>query len=176
MMLIILLGLFLSLLLAAIVAFRLSRVVRLETGLPIRARVVYSDTGAWDQVEKPLFSRRHLLTGKPDYLVEENGVRIPIEVKPNRTANEPRLSDSLQLAAYGLLVEETFGAPPPYGLLKYRESVFRVEFTPELRAQLLDVLSEMRGNLSAEDLARSHAEARRCLACGYRAGCGQEIT
>jgi CRISPR-associated exonuclease Cas4 len=172
---IILLALSISILLAAVVAFWLGRLLRLEAGLPTRARIVYSDTGAWDRVEKPLFSRRHLLTGKPDYLVEVDGARIPIEVKPNRTANEPRVSDTLQLAAYGLLVEETFGVPPPYGLMKYSESLFRVEFTPELRALLLEVLSEMRVNLNAEDLARSHAEARRCLACGYRAGCGQDI-
>lgn len=174
MMQIILFALFLPILLAAVVAFWLGRLLRLESGVPIRARVVYSDTGAWEKVEKPLFSRRHLLTGKPDYLVKVDGARIPIEVKPNRTGNEPRVSDTLQLAAYGLLVEETFGAPP-YGLMKYRDSVFRIEFTPELRAQLVEVLSEMRVNLRAEDLARSHTEARRCLACGYRAQCGQEM-
>jgi CRISPR-associated exonuclease Cas4 len=170
-----LLVLFLSTVLAAIAAFWLGRHLRLQTGLPIRARMVYSDTGAWEKVERPLFSRRYLLTGKPDYLVETDGARIPIEVKPNRVASEPRVSDTMQLAAYGLLVEESFGATPAYGVLKYRESVFRVEFTQELRAQLLEVLNEMRGSLGAEEVARSHAEPRRCRACGYRAECGQEL-
>ncbi len=167
--------LFLLALLAALVAWRWGRQLRAQTGLPIQARVVYSDTGAWERIEKPLFSRRYALTGKPDYVVAENGIRIPIEVKPNRVADEPRLSDTMQLAAYGLLVEETFGARPPYGLLKYRNAVFRVEFTEELRAQLLQVLDEMREDLSAPEVARSHEDARRCRACGYREECGQVV-
>jgi CRISPR-associated exonuclease Cas4 len=170
-----LLAIFLSTLLASLVAFWLGRRLRVRSGLPLQARVVYSDTGGWEKVEKPLFSRRYLLTGKPDYLVDGDGARIPIEVKPNRVASQPRMSDTLQLAAYGLLVEEAFGTPPPYGLLKYRDTVFRVEFTQELRAQLLQVLNEMRGNLGAEDVARSHGDPDRCRACGYRAGCGQAL-
>lgn len=172
---IILLGLFCSALLGALVAFRLGHQLRQQTGLPIRARLIYSDTGSWNQVEKPLFSRQHLLAGRPDYLVEADGARIPIEVKPTRVARVPYVSDTMQLAAYGLLVEETFGAPPPYGLLKYRDSVFRVELTQELRVQLHVVLGEMRENFSSDDVARSHAEAPRCQACGYRAVCGQEL-
>jgi CRISPR-associated exonuclease Cas4 len=172
----ILLGLLLILALIAIGAFWQSRRLRLTAGLPLHSRVVYSDTGAWKKVERPLFSSRYLLSGKPDYVVDEGNARIPIEVKPDRTAGAPRLSDVLQLAAYGLLVEETFGAPSSYGLLKYRESIFRVEFTQELRAQLVRVLDEIRGNLTAEDLARSHADPRRCHACGYRASCGQDIS
>ncbi len=170
-----LLALFILALLAALLAWWLGRKLRAQTGLPVQARVVYSDTGDWERIEKPLFSRRHLLTGKPDYIVEENGVRIPIEVKPNRVADEPRLSDTMQLAAYGLLVEETFGARPPYGLLKYRTAVLRVEFTEALREELLHVLDEMRGDLNAPAVARSHDDPRRCRACGYRAECGQEL-
>lgn len=170
----IILAIFLFTVLAALLAFWLARLLRVRSGLPLHARVVYSDTGAWEKVEKPLFSPRYLLTGKPDYLVETEGAHIPIEVKPNRVANEPRVSDTMQLAAYGLLVEETYGAPP-YGLLKYREKVFRVEFTKELRAQLLEVLDEMRVDLRAEDVARSHVDRERCRACGYRAKCGQAL-
>ncbi len=160
---------------AALAAWWFGRRLRIESGLPIQARVVYSDTGAWQKVEKPLFSKRYLLTGKPDYLVQVEGARIPIEVKPNRVAPEPRLSDTMQLAAYGLLVEETFGEKPAYGLLKYRNAVFRVEFTDALRGQLSELLKEMRRNLSAEDVARSHSEAWRCRMCGYRAECGQAL-
>ena len=51
-----------------------------QTGLP-QGRVIYADTGAWNRCEKPLFSRRYLLTGRPDYLVEDGRARIPVEVK-----------------------------------------------------------------------------------------------
>ena len=172
-------GLFATLFfLALIIAFALflsARKQRAQTGLPSGARIVYADTGAWKKVERPLFSRGYALTGKPDYIVEGRGVTIPVEVKPNRVAPAPRESDTLQLAAYALLIEENFGAVPAYGLLKYRDAVFQVELTDELRARLLDTLAAMRRDLSARDVARSHAEPRRCRACGYRAECGQAL-
>ena len=83
----------------------------------------------------------------------------------------------LQLAAYGLLIQEQTreGRWPPYGLLKYRNAVFQVDFTPELQAQLTAVLDEMRRDLSAEDVPRSHDDPRRCAGCGYRNECGQAL-
>ncbi len=173
----ILLTLLFFLLLAALAAWLASRRLRAESGIPTRARVVYSDTGAWKRVEQPLFSRRYMLTGKPDYIVMDGDVRIPIEVKPNRVAPEPRLSDTLQLAAYGLLIREqdVGGEQPPYGLLKYKNAVFQIDFTEELEQQLIEILDEMRQDLHAEDVPRSHDDPRRCAGCGYRAECGQEL-
>lgn len=180
-------ALFVLALFAALVLFALARAQREQTGLPAAARIVYADTGAWEKVERPLFSRRYALTGKPDYIVEvedpalvsgDNRSIIPVEVKPNRTAPQPRESDVMQLAAYGLLIEETLGqgrAAPPYGLLKYRDAVFQIDFTDELRARLIDVMDALRRAASQEDVARSHAEPPRCRACGYRAECGQAL-
>ncbi len=146
-----------------------------RSGLPVGARVVFSDTGAWQNVPKPLFSRRYQLTGKPDYIVESNGVFIPVEVKPNRRALEPLPWDVMQLAAYGLLVEEEYGVRPPYGLLKYRDLLLEVQFTDDLREELLQVLELMRADLESADVARSHEEPSRCRACGYRGACGQAL-
>ncbi|MEW5717649.1 MAG: CRISPR-associated protein Cas4 [Chloroflexota bacterium] len=167
--------LFFLTLLVALALFLSARRQHAQTGLPYGARIVYADTGAWKKVERPLFSRRYGLTGKPDYIVEERGVTIPVEVKPNRVAPAPRESDALQLAAYALLVKENFGATPAYGLLKYRDAVFQIELTDELRARLLDTLAALRRDLNARDVARSHAEPRRCRACGYRDECGQSL-
>lgn len=168
--------LFLAVVLAAAASLWVGLRLRLRAGVPIRARVVSSDTGGWRQVDKPLFSQRYLLTGKPDYVVEADGALIPIEVKPNRVAAEPRSSDIMQLAAYGLLVEDKYGTRPAYGLLKYRDAVFQVEFTDQLRQDVIQVLAEMRQDLPAEDVCRSHADARRCNACGYRSACGQDLS
>jgi CRISPR-associated exonuclease Cas4 len=130
---------------------------------------VYADTGAWQRVEKPLFSRRYRLTGKPDYIVQdEMGAMIPIEVKPNRAARQPRHSDTMQLMAYGILVEEKFGQRPEYGLLKYRDEVFEIAFTEDLRAEFFQILQEMRAARRARNVARSHEDA-----CVTSAPCGQ---
>lgn len=169
--------LFVIILVVAIGLWFKSREQRAATGLPraANARIVYADTGAWSKIVKPLYSRRYGLTGKPDYIVEDKGATIPVEVKPNRTAPTPYESDVMQLAAYGLLIEETSGAFPKYGLIKYRDAVFQIDLTDQLRARLLDSIAAMRRDLRARDVARNHAEPSKCRACGYRAACDQAL-
>lgn len=164
----------LALVLIALIFFGLARRAHTQTGLPIDARVVYADTGAWEKVVKPLYSKRYRLTGKPDYLLAEKGALIPVEVKPNRAAPAPLESDVMQLAAYGLLVEEMFGAPP-YGLLKYRDAVYRIEMSRALREQLLAIVEEMRRDADARNVSRDHFEVAKCRACGYRAECVEAL-
>lgn len=173
----ILLGLIIfAALVAAFVLRRTGRAAQTEAGLPVNARVVYSDTGAWERVEKPLFSRKYKLTGKPDYIVQdESGAMIPIEVKPTRTASEPRASDTMQLMAYGILVEQEFGTRSTYGLLKYRDEVFQIEFTDELRAEFFAVLNDMRADRRAQNVPRSHDDPARCRYCGYREDCDERL-
>ncbi len=170
-----LVALLLFVLLLALLLRRAAGRLRAQSGLPERARIVSSDTGAWQKVEKALFSQKYMLTGKPDYIIETEGMRIPIEVKPGRTASEPRPWDVLQLAAYGLLLEETGGAAPPYGLLKYRDRVFQIDLTEGLRAELLGVMADLRRDAQALDVPRSHEQAWRCRACGFREACGQAL-
>ena len=115
----------------AIIFFWQSARQRREAGLP-GGRVIYTDTRAWDEVEKPLFSNELGLTGKPDYLVEQNGKLIPVEVKTGRVPDAPYDSHIFQLAAYCLLVEKTYGKRPPYGIIHYSNRDFAVDYTPSL--------------------------------------------
>lgn len=162
------------LILALVVWWLAQRLGRLG-GLP-RGRVVYTDTGAWGRPEKPLFSRQYQLTGKPDYLVQAGAVVLPVEVKSGAApAGGPYDSHVFQLAAYCLLVEETYGRRPAYGLIKYADKTLAVDFTAQLKADLLGLLEEMRAADLAEDVSRSHNSAARCRACGFRDGCGEEI-
>ena len=164
-----------ALLLAAGVALLLlSRRARAATGVP-EGRVIASDTSGWQRMDAPLVSRRHGLVGKPDYIVEGGGKIRPVEVKPNRRAETPYLSDVLQLVAYCLLIEDVWGRRPRRGLLRYAEHTFAVDYTPEMRQVLLETLDEMRGQMRAADVARDHEEAGRCRACGVRAACNQRL-
>jgi CRISPR-associated exonuclease Cas4 len=81
----------------------------------------------------------------------------------------------LQLAAYCLLVEDQLGAPAPYGLIRYRDSEARVEFTTELREELLALLEEVRAAAAAEEVHRSHEEPRRCARCAVRDFCDERL-
>lgn len=148
--------------------------VRRETGLPA-GRVTYVDTGAWDRCDRPLFSQRYRLTGRPDYLVRNEKGVIPVEVKSGSAPGQPYQAHVLQLAAYCLLVEEQEGRTPPYGILKYDDRAFEIDYTRALHAELLDLLRAIRRDLQAREVKRDHDEAGRCRGCGYREQCNQRL-
>ena len=149
--------------------------VRLQrrSGLPL-AQVVYTDTAPATTPDKPYFSREYRLAGRPDYLLEINRQLIPVEVKPSRMSTAPYPADILQLLAYCLLVEEQHGRPP-YGLLRYKEHTFRIDYTDQARDHLIERIEEVRLARSAPEPNRSHNEPGRCRACGYRDTCGQSL-
>jgi CRISPR-associated exonuclease Cas4 len=146
---------------------------RKQSGLP-QGRVIYSDTGLWGVVEKPFYDADLGLTGKPDYVIDQKGVDIPVEVKSGYAPSEPHSSHIFQLAAYLALIERSTGKRPPYGILHYRNRTFAVDYTPELENELLDLLAEMRVQAKRGEADRSHEEAGRCARCGYRSICDQK--
>ncbi len=143
-------------------------------GLP-PGRVIYVDTGTAGRPEQPLFSRRHRLAGKPDYLVQSGQAVIPVEVKTTRAPDEPYPSHVLQLAAYCLLSAETYGVRPPYGVIKYPERAFAVDYTPALETLLLETLAALQADRRAAQVARSHDDPVRCRHCGVRDACDQRL-
>ena len=147
---------------------------RKAAGLP-SGRVVYSDTKEWGKVEKPFFDPVLSLTGKPDYLVDQNGTLVPVEVKSGWAPPAPREGHIFQLAAYCLLVERTTGKRPPHGLIAYRNRTFAVDYTPQLEARLLDVLAEIHHQERQGEVHRSHEEPARCATCGYRSHCDEKV-
>ena len=159
-------------------ALWLGRRQRQRSGLPAGS-VVYSDTEDWLEPEEPLRSRRYGLVGRPDYLVQmrDGGRRfvVPVEVKSRARPARPYDSHILQLGAYCLLVEDSFGAAPPYGLLRYADATLEIPFTDELRRRVLEAADGIRWARRAPEVRRSHGEARRCAACGYRSACGSEV-
>ena len=165
----------LLLILVGVLIFWLGRRSQAEAGLPI-GRVIYSDTRGWQSIEKPLFSRSYRLAGKPDYLVQQGREIIPVEVKSaHAPGDSPRRSHVLQLAAYCLLIEETYRQRPKYGIVKYADRMFAIDYTEALRAELLDVIAAMRDDLARGTAQRSHDEPARCTHCGYRQACAERL-
>ncbi len=165
------------LVLLALVFFWLATRQQKISGLPA-GRVIYADTSRWTAVEKPLFDGPLGLTGKPDYLVEtgdEGDAIIPVEVKSRHSGQAPYDSHIFQLAAYCLLVERQLGHRPPYGILKYPDQVFSIDFTPAMETALRDILAAMRSADHSKDVDRSHNSPPRCARCGYRGVCDQNL-
>ena len=165
----------LFLLILGIIFLRQSTRQRREAGLP-GGRIIYTDTRAWGEVEKPLVDQVLGLTGKPDYLVEQNGMIIPIEVKSGRTPAAPYDSHIFQVAAYCLLVEKTYGKRPPYGIIHYPNRDFAVDYTDQLESSLLDQLAEMKRDEVRSNVPRSHEDPARCRGCGFRKVCGERLS
>lgn len=168
-------SLFLILLVLGLLLLVLSRRGRVRSGLP-RGRVIYTDTGGWQRTERPLFSREFSLTGRPDYLVRDGSDLVPVELKSGRAPVQPYPAHVLQLAAYCLLVEECYDRSVPYGIIKYADRAFEVDYTAELEGELLATLDDMRVDLAAGDAPRSHDDPYRCGACGHREQCGEYLS
>lgn len=177
------------LLLVALKAWLAARRGARGVDLP-EGRIIYSDTGApvgriapvsmnerGERQEKPLLSHRHALVGRPDYLMQTDEGIVPVEAKSANcpASGVPYESHLMQLACYCLLVEDTLEASVPYGVIRYRDCQLRVDYTNELRAMLLELLAEMREARRAVDVHRSHDEAARCAACGYREICVESL-
>jgi CRISPR-associated exonuclease Cas4 len=165
-------GLFL--LVFAFILFFVSGKQREAAGLP-GGRVIYTDMRSWGKLEKPLYDKDHMLTGKPDYLVEQNGTIIPVEVKTGRTPDAPYDSHIFQVAAYCLLVQSTYGKRPPYGIIHYPGRDFSVDYTAELEGALINLIADMRIDEQHGEVSRSHEQEQRCRGCGFRGACDQRL-
>ncbi len=164
----------LALLGLALLLWGVARRMQARTGLPY-APIRYDDASAQQVPERPLISRRYRLVGRPDFLLAQQRHMIPVEVKPTRRAAAPYESDLMQVAAYCLLVEETYGQAPPYGVLRYADRTWTLPFDAAVRARLLATLAAMDLAEASADVSRSHQQPARCARCSQRSVCGQQL-
>jgi len=125
-----------------------------------------------------LKSDKYNLAGRPDYILHEDGVRIPVEVKTGRRPRAPFFSHVLQTGAYCLLVEEMYGKSPPCGQLRYglETEPHTVEWEPKLKAIVLEKLEEMNDALAGRsEVHRNHNRPGKCQNCSRRRGCSERL-
>lgn len=163
------------LLIAAVWMLSRSKQLRAETRLP-DGEVIYSDNETWFANHHVLHAENLRLVGKPDYLVEaDDGTLIPVELKSGFAPASLREGHVLQLAAYCLLVEENYGTRPSYGILQYRDKAFAVDYSPDLEADLHDLLAEMRATMRENVRSRNHDDPAKCAGCGVRMHCNESL-
>ncbi len=129
--------------------------------------------------ETPLLkSIEHNLAGRPDYLIKEDEMRIPVEVKTGRRPRAPFFSHVLQIGAYCLLSEETFQRKPAHGQIRYGfdNEPHDVKWDSDLRALVLEKLEDMNDILKGKAEAhRNHKRVGKCNSCSRRKGCPERL-
>jgi len=131
-------------------------------------KITYQDLS---QPAKSFFSKRYRITGKPDYIIQNNNCYIPIELKSG-AFKEPQKNHILQLAAYCQLLEENYGGFCPYGIIVYSEkSKFKILFDPKIRFELVTILKNMRHILKTGKISRNHNDLSRCKNCSVKQYC-----
>ena len=146
-----------------------------SSGLPV-GKIISSDTGGWKAVDSPLFDAGHQLTGRPDYLVETKSMIIPVEVKSSQVGNAPHEGHVLQLSAYCRLVESEYGVRPSHGMINYPGKTFQIDYTTKLERRLFQEIHDLRQSEKQSMVNRSHNSPGRCLACGFRSICDQNLS
>ena len=82
----------------------------------------------------------------------------------------------MQLMAYCLLVAETAGVRPAYGILRYPGREFRIAYDDRNERELRDLIGAMLAEKAAgREQHRSHRQARRCGACSFRERCEERL-
>ncbi len=125
-----------------------------------------------------LKSRKYNLAGRPDYMIKESDLHIPVEVKTGRRPKAPFFSHVLQIGAYCLLSEETFQKSPSHGQIRYgfENEPHNVEWEPKLKNLVVEKIEEMNDILEGKmEAHRNHKRAGKCNNCSRRKGCPERI-
>ncbi len=108
------------------------------------------ERGAYGLIDAPtlgidtetLRSHRLGLAARPDSVIREDGMRIPVELKSARRVFPNHLA---HLGVQLILIEEVHGKRPTHGYIVTGDGVrHRIENTQELRAWVLKVTDELR--------------------------------
>jgi CRISPR-associated exonuclease Cas4 len=146
---------------------------RRETGIT-RKMVVQSVDGGSFVSGRELFAPSLGLIGRPDAIVRENGVLIPLERK--MSGAKLRDKDIAQLLIYCRLLEEIEGVRPSHGYLITGPNAkrIRVENSDERREWVEDILKDMRRSLSSGNFTATPSK-RKCDGCSVRDRCKVRI-
>jgi CRISPR-associated exonuclease Cas4 len=117
-----------------------------------------------------LRSERYGIAGRPDEVRRlRDGRQVPVEIKSRGTPpGGPPRSHRIQVWAYCLLVEETTGVSPPFGILRYSDGgEFRLPWDRAARSELMTLRAEL---LQPYD-GRATPSVARCRRCPWREAC-----
>ena len=147
----------------------IARLLRSE--FDIKGEIEYIDIDD----SKVFISEEHGISGKPDYVMKLGDHLIPVEVKKGRTPQGPLFSHIIQIAAYCLLIEETTGERPPYGIVKYPEQEHEIEYNNDMKKVLLEKVQDVKRARLKGEAHRNHNRPGKCRSCSRKSICPEKI-
>lgn len=129
-----------AIVIVGIIAFFTAVYIRRIIAVP-SGNVVYADSE--HEAGDVLRSSQIPLVGKPDYILERDGVHIPVEVKMGKTPRDPYKNHIAQLFAYCFLLEEKYHKRPPYGIIRYPDREVPLEYAAGAENGLKAIISEI---------------------------------
>ncbi len=121
-------------------------------------------------------SERYGISGRPDYVVKLEDRVIPVEAKRGRTPQGPLFSHIVQVASYCLLLEDSTGNPPPYGLIRYPNHEFQIDYNEDMKNLVLRKAGEIKEALESHDVHRNHNRPGKCRSCSRRGVCPEKLS
>ena len=132
----------------------------------------YGLSGARREFNVSLDCRGLGLSGRIDLLVSNETIATVVDFK--LTASEPGDNLKIQLAAYGMMVEETRGLPVERVFI-YRipdDRLFPIELTAELRCRVREGISWIQGLSGDSGLPEATVVRGKCEECEFANFCG----
>lgn len=124
-----------------------------------------------------LVSFKYGVTGKPDLILQQGGYPIPVITKRGAAPKTPHDSHVAQILVHCLLIEDTTQITPPYGVIRYDNRTFEVDYDNDMYEMLIDLLDEMHQEREEEFslLPRSHRKKQHCAGCRHRKKCDESL-
>ncbi len=148
--------------------------------LPEDSNILRADRSRKEERGKPLRSTRHFLIGMPDIIIEEEGLKVPVEFKSGKPPFKPHFSHVMQLGAYLILVDEQYNQTSDHGYIEYgpdkdSRKRFQIDWDMITKAQVLSKVSEIRDSERSEVAHRNHNRPGKCRSCSRRDGCPERL-
>jgi CRISPR-associated exonuclease Cas4 len=124
-----------------------------------------------------LYSAQLGLTALVDLVIvrpDGKPLAVPVDYKLSDMAGE---HFKLQLACYGLLIEEEMGLPAPYGFLYLvpTKTIEKVIFSAATKLAAQSLLAEMRSVVTSEIMPEPTPRPSRCVNCEFRRFCNDVL-
>lgn len=124
--------------------------------------------------EYKIASQNLYLTGKIDQVQVFPTMLLPVELKTGKAPKEGAWEDhKIQLAAYALLLEDSFKVPINSGIIRYVDDnqARSIEINPFLKDQVKELVKEVKAMLSSEKLPPLNKNENKCRSCSLKEIC-----